>query len=409
MVRRPVAKRRSTASGLVASPTRERPLSDAAGRLAGRRTLAAVDARRRGAPGSRGRSRRSVTRQVCQRGCSAGWHLRHNVRVLVDCAVYVEGKRLDLPPTLDALDALDDHATGFAWVGLRMPQADELYRIVDKLGIAAHVDVERVLAPHRRPVMSSDGPVLEVVVRTARYVDSQEIISLGELTALVTPRAIVTLRFGQASPLAGLRTLIEREPERLAAGSYGVLGEVLVQVVADYSPALDGFEKDLTEVEQDVFSETGPQPVRRLFHLKREVRQFQAPLEALDEPLARLIRFMTRTCRTAGVPTDILDDLADASHQLSRTVSRTRSLSNLLDAALTASLAQTGVKQNEDMRKMSAWVAIGGANTLIAGIYGMNFEHMPELGWAAGYPAVLVLMVGVSALLHRKFKKSGWL
>jgi magnesium transporter len=331
------------------------------------------------------------------------------VAVLVDCALYENGKRLDLPSSLEALDALDDHPAAFAWVGLQMPQHEELREVAERLGIAEHIDVESVLAPHRRPVMSADGPVLEVVLRTAKYVDSAEVISLGELTLLVTDRAIVSLRFGQASPLATLRATLEREPERLAAGSYGVLGEILVKAIADFSPALDGFEHDLTEVEQDVFSESGPQPVRRLFHLKREVRQFQAPLEALDEPLARLTRFMTRTCRVSGVPTDILDDLATAQHQLNRTVSRTRSLSNLLDAALTASLAQTGVKQNEDMRKISAWVAIGGLNTLIAGVYGMNFEHMPELEWTLGYPLVLGFMAVVSAVLHRYFQKSGWL
>ena len=355
--------------------------------------------------GARPSRAQSASAGVALGGTVAG----HNEGVLVDCAIYEEGKRLDLPVSLDALAALGEHPDAFAWVGVQLPTPDELRQIVDLLGLAKHVDVERVLAPHRRPVMSTDGPVLEVVLRTARYVDSTEVISLGELTLLVTDRALVSLRFGEASPLAGLRATLEAEPERLAAGSYGLLGEVIVQVIADYSPALDGFENDLTEVEQEVFSESGSQPVRRLFHLKREVRQFQTPLEALDEPLARLRHLMARRCRANNIPTDILDDLAAAAHQLTRAVGRTRSLSNLLDAALTASHAQTGVKQNEDMRKISAWVAIGGLNTLIAGIYGMNFDHMPELGWNAGYPAALGVMGVASFALHRSFKKSGWL
>lgn len=329
--------------------------------------------------------------------------------VLVDCALYQDGRRLPLPAEIGSLEQLVDRPQAFAWVGLKFPQTGELARIVDSLGISDQVDIDKILAPHYRPAISEGGEVLEVVMRTAKYVDSREVIQLGEMTLLVTSRAIVSLRFGDASPLTGLRSTLERAPSRLGAGPLGVLAEILLQVITDYGPALDGFEHDLVEAEEQVFANILSQPVRRLFHLKREVRQFQGPLQALEDLLVRLTRHAEQTCRSSGVPTTVLDDLNVAKTMLARTAGRTRSLSNLLDTAMSASLAQTAMKQNEDMRKMSAWVAIGGANTLVAGIYGMNFEHMPELEWGGGYAFALALMAVVSLLLWRNFRRAGWL
>ncbi len=328
----------------------------------------------------------------------------HNAVVIVDCALYSDGRRLDLPPTIDTLAMLPAHEGAFAWLGLSMPSADELGHAVDVLGCSGQIEVDEVLAPHTRPVLSLDGPAVELVLRTARYVDRDETISLGELTLLVWENAIIAVRYGHASPLAHLRSELEADPERLDSGPLGVMAEIIAQVVADYSPALDGFENDLIEVEQDVFTEGGPQPVRRLYRLKREVRGFQTPLEALDEPLDRLIRHVRR-----HADSETLETLSAASDQLNRTVGRTRSLSNLLDAALTASLAQTGIQQNEDMRKISAWVAMAAVPTLIAGVYGMNFDHMPELDSSLGYPLTLIGMGAIILVLHRFFKRNDWL
>jgi magnesium transporter len=324
--------------------------------------------------------------------------------VLVDAALYANGRRLDLPTPADVVRQLDACPGAFAWIGFSMPGVDELTPVIQALGGTGDITVEEILAPHQRPVLSRDGPALQLVLRTARYVDSQETISLGEMTILVFPRAVVSVRFGHASPLSALRAELESEPEQLASGPLGVLTAIVDKVVDDYSPALDGFEHDVIEVENDVFHDGGPRPVRRLYRLKREVRRLQSPLEALDEPLSRLVRHVRRH----GDP-ETLADLIEASDQLDRTIDRTRSLSNLIDAALTATLAQTGIQQNEDMRKISAWVAMAAVPTLIAGVYGMNFDHMPELGWRAGYPLVLVVMGVVVLALYRWFKRNGWL
>ncbi|MCE9620827.1 MAG: magnesium and cobalt transport protein CorA [Actinomycetia bacterium] len=324
--------------------------------------------------------------------------------MIVDCALYAAGHRLDLPPTLDSLAKIPEHPGAFGWLGFRMPNADELGRAVETLGHPDDIEIDEVLAPHTRPVLSIEGSALQIVLRTAQYVDRDETISLGELTLIVWNNAIISVRYGQASPLAYLRSELELEPERLAHGPLAVMAAIIEQVVADYSPALDGFEHDVIEVERDVFSDSGTQPVRRLYRLKREVRLFQSPLEALDEPLERLIRHVRRQADAES-----LETLMETSDKLGRTIARTRSLSNLLDAALTASLAQTGIQQNEDMRKISAWVAMAAVPTMVAGIYGMNFEHMPELRSSVGYPLTLIGMGGVVLFMYRVFKRSGWL
>lgn len=326
------------------------------------------------------------------------------VPVIVDCALYEDGRRLDYDPECTTLTRLDQHPGAFAWLGFTMPSTDELTAAVEALGIAEHIDVEDILAPHRQPVLSIEGPVLHIVLRTARYDDREERIALGELTLLMTSRAIISIRYGQASPLAHLRTELEEDPDALRGGPAAVLVAIVEQVVTDYSPALNGFEQDVIEVERDVFSDGGPQPVRRLYHLKREVRSFQGPIEALPEPLARLARHLRRIADA-----DVIEDLSESLDQLDRTIVRTRSLSNLLDAALTASLAQTGIQQNEDMRRISAWVAMAAVPTLIAGIYGMNFEHMPELQWSGGYALVMGAMAIVVVALYRFFRKNDWL
>jgi magnesium transporter len=253
-------------------------------------------------------------------------------------------------------------------------------------------------------VLEIEGTTVQMVLRTARYNDPEELLVLGEMTVLIGPRAIVTVRHGQASPLSQLRSQLEADPARLREGPAAVATAIVGRVIDDYGPALDGFENDAVEAERDVFSETRHQPVKRLYQLKREVRELLVAVDALQDPLNRLIRVIGHQ-----LPPDIEADLNEAADQLDRTVTRIMSLSGLLDAALTASLAQISVQQNEDMRKISAWVAIAAVPTMVAGIYGMNFEHMPELGHPASYPIVIGGMVLVAVLMYRAFRKSGWL
>jgi magnesium transporter len=321
---------------------------------------------------------------------------------MIDCAAYVDGSRRDFDP---ATMTLDDPVVGdgFVWLGLRMPDESELQQGMDVLGITG-VSAADVLTPHARPVLTVEGSIVRLVLRTAAYEDRNETIALGEMTLLVGPRAVISIRHGQASQLSSARAALEADPDRLRLGPSAVVAAVVNVVIDGYAPALDGFENDVVEVEGDVFSDSNRQPVQRLYKLKREVRQMIVAIDSLDDPLARLIRV-----RGSQMPPPILHDLNEAADQLDRAVTRAHSLSGLLDAALTASLTQISVRQNDDMRKISAWVAMAAVPTMVAGIYGMNFENMPELEWAIGYPVVLSFTAVVVALLYRQFKRSGWL
>ena len=320
----------------------------------------------------------------------------------IDCAAYVDGERREFDPdTMTIDDPVVDG--GFVWLGLSMPREEELVGAMESLGITG-VTAGEILRPHTRPVLTVEGSVVQIVLRTAAYDDRNETIALGEMTLLTSPRAVITIRHGQASQLSSARAALERDPDRLRLGPAAVVAAVVNVVIDGYGPALDGFENDAIEVERDVFSDTRRQPVQRLYKLKREVRRMLVAIDSLDDPLARLIRV-----RGPHIPPPILDDLNEAADQLDRAVTRTHSLSGLLDAALTASLTQISVRQNDDMRTISAWVAMAAVPTMVAGIYGMNFEQMPELEWAIGYPVVLGATGVAVALLYRQFKKSGWL
>jgi magnesium transporter len=322
--------------------------------------------------------------------------------VRIDCAAYVDGCRNDFDPDTMTIDGTVEE-DGFVWLGLRMPTEEELSRGLETLGMTG-VSVADVLAPHARPVLTVEGSVVQIVLRTAAYEDRSETIALGEMTLLASPQGVISIRHGQASQLASLRAKLERDPERLKLGPTAVLAAVIGLVIDDYGPALDGFENDAIEVERDVFSDSHHQPVQRLYRLKREVRRLIVAIDSLDDPLRRLIG-----ARGPQMPPEILADLNEAADQLDRAVTRAHSLSGLLDAALTASLTQISVRQNDDMRKISAWVAMAAVPTMIAGIYGMNFDTMPELRWDFGYPFVLSVTAIAVALLYRQFKKSGWL
>ena len=323
--------------------------------------------------------------------------------MIIDCASYMSGVRVDCPATLDGVRRFTRGESGFVWLGLRMPTADELRSVATAFDWP-DFPVDEVAAPHARPVLTVEADSVRLVLRTARYDDAQEMVTLGEISLIVNASTLVSVRYGQASPLAELRRELEADPERLAQGPFAVLAAIVSRVVDNYGPALDGFENDVVETERDVFSNERRRPIMRIYQLTRQVRELLVAIQALRDPLARLIR----SCG-AQIPRDVLPELHEAEEQLERVIGRTRSLAELLAAALDATLAQVAVQQNDDMRRISAWVAIAAGPTMIAGIYGMNFEHMPELRWRYGYATVLASMVALVVGLFRAFRRSGWL
>ena len=323
--------------------------------------------------------------------------------MIVDCALYDQGRRVGGRLSVEeAAAGLAEHPSGFVWLGLRMPPPDELSRACAASGLK--IDEHEALTPHRRPVVSREGEVTVLHLRTALYDDVSEQVSVGELTMLAGRQWLITIRHGNASPLSDARASLESDPDLLEEGLTAALVTSIRAVIDSYRPALDGFEKDAVEVEREVLSLSRVRPVRRLLNLSRQVRELHLAVEAMEDPLQQLVKH-----RHLSWTPETIDELRTAITLVQRVVARTESLAGLLASAHAANMAQVSSQQNEDMRRISAWVAIAAVPTMIAGIYGMNFEHMPELSTSWAYPVVLGLMVVVCLLLYRSFRKRGWL
>ena len=244
-----------------------------------------------------------------------------------------------------------------------------------------------------------------MVLKTLRYVESTSDVETGEVMMFVGDRFVVTVRYGEASPLAGVRAKLEGNPDLLAHGEIAVLHAVTDAVVDNYV-SIDGeLEDDLEEIEQSVFAGANTVSSETIYRLKREVLEFKRAAA----PLAAPLRMLHDGSRSPLPDKEVRLLLRDVADHLLRVIDHFESYDRLLTDILNAHLAQVSVQQNSDMRKISAWVAIAAVPTMLAGIYGMNFENMPELRWHYGYYAVLAVMVVVCAGLYRAFKKSGWL
>jgi len=323
--------------------------------------------------------------------------------MIVDCAVYEDGERRTGPVDLaDAAQAATDRE-GFVWLGLHEPSAEEFDAVQREFALH-ELAVEDAIKAHQRPKLEVYGDTLFVVLKTARYIDTDEVIRTGQIMLFVNPAFVITVRHGEASELHSVREAVERRPDLLRCGPGAVLHAVIDKVVDDYEPAADGLEIDIQEVEAQVFTDDGHNPAQRIYKLEREVLGFQRAVAPLANPVDRLARGHFDL-----VSPELRDYFRDVHDHLLRVGGRIETFRDLLSSALQANLTQVTVRQNADMRRISAWVAILAVPTMIAGVYGMNFEHMPELRWRFGYPAVLLLIFVVCGLLHRRFRRAGWL
>jgi magnesium transporter len=326
--------------------------------------------------------------------------------VIVDCAVYTKGVRR--PGRLELMDALEaaSEPHSFVWIGLHEPEAGEFEAVREEFGLHA-LAVEDAVNAHQRPKLEVYDEDLFVVLKTARYDDITETVAFAELQLFVGANYVVTVRHGQASALAAVRATIERDLPRIRCGPMAVLHAVIDRVVDDYTPVIDGLDNDMAEIEDAVFDPHRPRgydPSQRIFKLKREVLDFIRNTEPLLEPLSRLARG-----QLPGAHPELHSYFRDVEDHLTRVVSAIHHARDLLTDALDANLAQVTTRQNDDMRTISAWVAIGGIPTVIGAIYGMNFDHMPELRWQYGYALAMLLIGAICFVLYLRFKRIGWL
>jgi magnesium transporter len=316
--------------------------------------------------------------------------------VIVDRATYTDGQRQD--------DGVAPVAPGgFVWIGLHDPTPDEFESLTREFDLHP-LAVEDAIHAHQRPKLDVYGDMLFLVLKTTRYADPEEIVEIGELLVFCGPDYVITVRHGEAGSLAGARAALESAPQRMRCGPTAALHAILDSVVDGYAPAIEGLQNDIDEVEEQLFSERRVNLAERMYRLQREVLEFRRAVAPLVDPVDRLARGHYEV-----VHENIRDYFRDVSDHLIRARDQLDALRDLLSGSLQANLAQVGVRQNEDMRRISAWVAIIAVPTAIAGIYGMNFEHMPELEWEYGYPAVLLLILAICTTLYRRFKRAGWL
>ena len=321
--------------------------------------------------------------------------------VIVDCAVYVQGHRVATEPKVSGVCERARSEDGFVWVGLVEPTVEEFEQVRAEFDLH-ELAVEDAVKAHQRPKLEHYGETLFVVLKTVNYVDSDELVEIGEVMLFLGERFLISVRHGPGGGLGTVREEIEQRPVLLAHGPSAAVYALVDRVVDAYGPVASALEDDIEEIEASVFSETRLNPVERIYKLRREILEFHRAVAGLNHVLEALVA-------EPLIAKPIRDYLRDVADHAARVADQVDSFRELLTSILQANLTRVSVRQNEDMRKISAWVAIIAVPTMIAGIYGMNFEHMPELGWRFGYPAVLLVIASACSVLYVRFRRSGWL
>lgn len=329
----------------------------------------------------------------------------YNPAMLVESAVYADGRRTATATPGEACQAGREPGK-FAWVILREPSREELVSIAAAFGLDALV-IEEAIEPGQRPKIERYGDRLFVVLKSARYVEGAGRIGFGEIHAFVEPNFIVTVLYDEDSTLDGLREEVEGEPEQLRRGPSTILYEIMHRVVEGYDPVVEGLENDLDEVEAEVLG-GNTEVSNRVHTLSREVIRFHQA----TKPLAGALERLTES-DTGDLDPEAHRYLRHVHNRVLRTTEQIEGLRDLLSSLLDVNLAMLGVQQNDQMQKLSAWGAILIIPTLIAGIFGMNFEgrgpweQFKQAGY--GFEVSVVVMALICVALYVFFKRRNWL
>jgi magnesium transporter len=327
--------------------------------------------------------------------------------VIVDCALYRDGARVPLDGGKEdlegALQAVRGPEDDFIWIGLHEPTADELDRVAKVFDLHP-LAVEDALHAHQRPKLERYDDALFLVLKTLWYVDAEDAVETGEINVFVGRDYVVTVRHGEGTELRSARQDLEARAALLGHGPSAVVYAVCDHVVDSYENVAAALETDVDEVEESVFGDEQANDSARIYRLKREIAEFRRAVVPLREPMRRFA-----AGAVPGIDGESAPFFRDVADHVLRVSDAIDNLDGLLSTAFDAHLAEISVQQNNDMRKISAWVAIAAVNTLIAGVYGMNFKYMPELDWRWSYPVVLLVMLVSAVVLFRLFRRSGWL
>lgn len=337
--------------------------------------------------------------------------------MIVNNVIYVEGKRVATPSTIEETTELIDTLHGMAWIGLYKPTEQEFARVAREFDLH-ELAVEDAVHAHQRPKIERYGAITFIVLRTAHYVDPKEIIDFGEIHLFIGERFVMSVRHGDYPDLKQVRSRLESNPELLALGPPTVLYGVIDQVVDEYHQVVVELENDIDDIEIEVFG-GHPDVSKRTYSLTREVIDFQRAVAPLPSMLAAIRDDQTgiKIDRTLN---NYFRDVQDHTTQAQEQIQSYRDiLQNVLNVNIAIvglqrnedvqRLTEISLKQNDEVKKISAWAAIIFAPTLVGTIYGMNFDNMPELHWRFGYAFALLMMFGLGFALWAVFHRKGWL
>jgi magnesium transporter len=326
--------------------------------------------------------------------------------MIVDCAHYKDGARQHekaLTPEHAAELAQGAGDGEFVWIGMHEPDEGDLERLKQLFDLH-ELAIEDAHLAHQRPKIEDYDEDFFIVLRTGHYHEAQEEVHFGEIHIFAGRNYVITVRHGPGSELSTARRRLEARPDLLRLGAASAVWAVLDKVVDDYIPVVDAIEDDIEEVEKDVFDDDVPAPTARIYHLKREVIEFHRAVWPLLTPLA--------TLEQGGferVPVELRSFFRDVADHARRVDEQVSSQRELLTSVLQANLSLVSVSQNEVVKRISAIAGIVAVPTFIASVYGMNFEHMPELRWRFGYPLCLAVMALAVAALVSFFRRIDWL
>ncbi|KIR61894.1 MULTISPECIES: magnesium and cobalt transport protein CorA [Micromonospora] len=333
-----------------------------------------------------------------------------NPDAVVDCAVYVDGQRQPgRPHYTDAHTHSRRNRRSFVWLGLHDPTPAVMTAVGHTFGLD-EFHITQALTDGHRPTLQRHDDVTLLVLRTAAYVehteltDTSEVVDTGDVMIFIGDRFVVTVRHGAPGALTTVRQDLQQRRTILAEGPWAVAYAICARMVTQYLDVATHVETDLEQLEETVFARERTADIPHIYQLKREIVELKRAVLPAQAPLRTLA-----TPPTDGPPPALRRWFTDVDGDLARAVDRVNAYDDLLNSILQTRLAQLAVEQNNDMRKIAAWAAIAATQTAVAGIYGMNFTHMPELHWRYGYGAALLLMATAALTLHRLFRRSGWL
>lgn len=321
----------------------------------------------------------------------------------IDCALYESGIRVDFSASPIEMLERAKQSGGFVWLGIFEPDTSE-FEPISKAFQLHELAIEDAIHAQQRSKVEDYGDLEFVVLKTLFYDDSTSQVETGDLMMYVGPNFIISVRHGERVGLSAIRRKLETNSSWLRQGPYAVVHSVIDHVVDIYLHIASELENDVAALEEKVFSNVRKSWSQELYFLKREVIEFRRAVDPMSKWIGRFAQN-----QELNVPEGMREFFRDIEDHVNRASDTASSLDNLLASALSADMAQVQLRQNEDMRKITAWVALASIPTMVAGIYGMNFEYMWELKQPAGYPLVLGGLALLCSFLFRKFKKSGWL